>query len=214
MDSVGFIAKLIEVTTSGDWLSLVVVIVFILISQAKRIIDSFDYIRDRKIRAISSLQTLDEISEETEYVLKQSVDQIAFARVTGISTNEKGRKKITAVLKQADGTLSVLGLRQINSYVRPIKGEITVPVSAIDYIEALWSLLTLFVIVIFLVSVCIGIFKTEQATWAMGMVGVALISLSFVLSLLPLRTILVFLRALDARGVFKKYEDQVKAKQG
>lgn len=208
MDLASFFNQTIELVIAGEWASVAVAVVFISIAQIRKVVDAFDYIRDRKIRSISSLLDIGGISEETKYVLMQSIEQIAFLRATGISTDEIGRNKITGILQASEGGISVLSLRRINAYVRHVDGQVTIPLSAIDYFELIWNIFTLALVLILLVLMGISFYQIPEITWQVSVVWGCLFTFGFFLALLPLRTILLFIKAKEVKEYFATFEQK------
>ncbi|WP_415895100.1 hypothetical protein ACMXYQ_14345 [Neptuniibacter sp. PT34_22] len=204
------ISTVLEVITSGDWTSIAILIVFVCLAQARRIIDSFDYIRDRKIRSISGLLDLERISDETKYVLEESLDQISFLRTTGISTDYKGRKKITEILRNSEGDITVLGLRKVSSYVRHEGGEVRVLVRKIDRAEAIWNFITFVLILYLLGSLITNLALADQVTPSMLLSSGIVFLFGLVVLIFPVRTMNAFTSALDVRDAFKRYEEKQK----
>ena len=202
------VTAFIERLAAGDTQAVAVLVVFILLTRLRNVIDFYDHLRDRKMRSISQLLDVKGISEESRYVLEQTVDQIAFYRATGIHADEKGRKKIASLLQESKGVLSVLGLRRVRSYVRYEKDELTLPLSQIDHIELIFNIIFFVCILFLLISISFSFYAQTDLTLESGLAWAVMIFVVMLLSVLPLRTILHYLMARKVKKVFVEFEQK------
>jgi len=208
------LAVLFEVITSGDWTSMAIMIVVVFLAQGRKVIDSFDYIRDRKIRSLSALKDLEKISDETKFVIEESLDQIAFLRATGISTSRKGRKRITDLIKDSGGKVSPLGLKMISSYIRNENGEVKVVLTRLDWFEMIWNLITLLLILILIFSLIVSTAQLEKINHLVILHATAVGLFGLIVALAALRTIITFKRAREAKDLFTKSEQRESSLSG
>lgn len=200
MDAI--LKTVMDAILNGDWILLVIVLLLLLLFRLSTVVDALDHIQDRELRQHSALLENGSLSDESIFVLEQSINQAAFRKATGISTDEKGRKKIESVLRSSQGTLSVEGVRKICRFIRHTEGELRVPLSLIDKIECFGNIIISVSCFVTCLSFSLRLVTVSQFEVSIALLLLAAASICFIGGIFSFKALIAYRNAKKVQHLF------------
>ncbi|WP_415906139.1 hypothetical protein ACMXYX_14105 [Neptuniibacter sp. QD72_48] len=175
----GYLAPIAEALKSGDSVLLMIVVAMSLYVAARAIWNFINEIQDRKSSYLKGSLEINDLSEDTKFVVKESLERVAFYRATGISGDPYIRNLIANLLRATQGQFSIRGINRAKDYIDVVDGQLVILLS-------MWKRIHFYIGCVF----CVVSFLLAIAFWVTGVVlisntqGVIDFMMFFVLSVL------------------------------
>lgn len=125
----GALTVISEVLKEGNTIVISLVVAMSLYVAARAIWNFINEIQDRKNSYFKGSLEIEGVSEDTKFVVKESLERVAFYRATGISGDAYIINLIANLLRATQGQFSIRGINKAKDYIDVQDGELVILLS-------------------------------------------------------------------------------------
>lgn len=125
----GALTVISETLKEGNAIVIFIAVGMSLYVAARAIWNFIKEIQDRKSSYFKGSLEIEGLSEDTKFVVKESLERVAFHRATGISGDPYIRNLIANLLRSTQGQFSIRGINRAKNYIDVKDGELVILLS-------------------------------------------------------------------------------------